>query len=53
MELTSDFKTLLSSIQPGDDEVSAAKAAHEQVRDELRTDSESKDAHQELSLIHI
>jgi hypothetical protein len=50
VELTSDFKTLLSSIQPGDDEVSAAKAAHEQVRDELRTNSESKDAHQETFL---
>lgn len=50
MELGNDFKVYLSSIQPGDDEVAAAKAAHEQVRDELRTDSESKDAHEETFL---
>ena len=50
MELASDFKTFLSSIQPGEDEVTAAKAAHEQVRDELKTDSESKDAHQDTFL---
>lgn len=50
MELASDFKSFLSSIQPGDDEISAAKAAHEQVRDELKTDSESKDAHEDTFL---
>jgi Second Messenger Oligonucleotide or Dinucleotide Synthetase domain len=50
VELGNDFKVYLSSIQPGDDEVAAAKAAHEQVRDELRTDSESKDAHEETFL---
>jgi hypothetical protein len=50
VELGSDFKAFLSSIQPGDDEVAAAKAAHEQVRDELRTDSESKDAHEDTFL---
>lgn len=50
MELSSDFKAFLSSIQPGDDEVGAAKAAHEQVRDELKTDSESKEAHEDTFL---
>lgn len=50
MELVNDFKTFLSSIQPGDDEVAAAKAAHEKVRDELRTDSESKEAHKDTFL---
>ena len=50
MELVNDFKKFLSSIQPGDDEVAAAKAAHEKVRDELRTDSESSDAHKDTFL---
>jgi hypothetical protein len=50
VELGNDFKDFLSSIQPDDDEVAAAKAAHEQVRDELRTDSESKDAHEDTFL---
>jgi hypothetical protein len=50
VELISDFKTFLSSIQPGEDEVAAAKAAHEKVRDELRTDSESKEAHKDTFL---
>ncbi len=50
MELASDFKTFLSSIQPGEQEVTAAKTAHEKVRDELKTDSESKDAHQDTFL---
>jgi tRNA nucleotidyltransferase (CCA-adding enzyme) len=50
MELTTDFKTFLSSIEPGEDEVSAAKAAHEEVREQLRTDPESKDAHKDTFL---
>jgi len=50
MELTTDFKTFLSSIEPGEDEVSAAKAAHEEVRELLRTDPESKDAHKDTFL---
>lgn len=45
MELASDFSAFLSSLQPGDEDVAAAKAAHEKVRDQLRTDRESKDAH--------
>lgn len=50
MELASDFKTLLSSIQPGDDNVKDAKAAHEKVREQLRTDEEFKDAHKDTFL---
>ncbi len=50
MELLSDFKAFLSSIEPGSADVTAAKAAHEKVRDELRTDSESKEAHKETFL---
>lgn len=50
MELVSDFKSFLKSIQPGDDEVGAAQAAHEKVREELRTDSESKEAHKDTFL---
>jgi len=45
VELASDFSTFLSSIQPGDSDIADAKAAHETVRDRLRTDDESKDAH--------
>ena len=45
MELTSDFCAFLSSLQPGDDDVAAAKAAHEKVREQLRTDADSKEAH--------
>ena len=44
MELSADFKTLLSSIQPGDQDVTDAKAAHEKVREQLRNDGEFKDA---------
>ncbi len=50
MELSSDFKALLSSIQPSDDHVTCAKAAHEKVRDQLRTDDEFKDAHKDTFL---
>ncbi|MDP9266930.1 MAG: hypothetical protein M3P27_01215 [Acidobacteriota bacterium] len=50
MELAADFKILLSSIQPGDQDVTNAKAAHEKVREELRADSESKDAHKDTFL---
>jgi hypothetical protein len=50
VELAADFKALLSSLQPGDDDVAAAKAAHEKVREQLRTDSESKEAHKETFL---
>ena len=50
MELAADFKTLLSSIQPDDDAVAAAKEAHETVRDQLRTDEEFKEAHKDTFL---
>jgi hypothetical protein len=50
VELSSDFKVLLSSIQPGDEDVANAKAAHEKVREELRTDEEFKDAHKDTFL---
>lgn len=50
MELVGDFKAFLSSLEPGDDDVTAAKAAHEKVRDRLRTDAESKEAHKDTFL---
>ena len=50
MELSSDFKALLSSIQPGDQDVTDAKTAHEKVREQLRNDSEFKDAHKDTFL---
>jgi hypothetical protein len=45
MELASDFKAYLSLIEPTDAHVTAAKSAHETVREILRTDEESKSAH--------
>src|SRR5882757_3072062 len=50
MELTNDFKTLLSSIEPSSTHVKHAKDAHEKVRDQLRTDEDSKDAHKDTFL---
>jgi predicted nucleotidyltransferase len=50
MGVVGDFSAFLSSIQPGDDDVTDAQAAHEKVRDQLRTDEESKDAHVETFL---
>jgi len=50
MELVSDFKAYLSSIEPPADEVSAAKTAHLEVREMLHTDPESKEAHKETFL---
>lgn len=50
MELAADFKALLSSIEPTDSHVSAAKSAHEKVRDQLRTDEEFKEAHKDTFL---
>lgn len=50
MELAADFKTLLSSIQPGDNDVADAKAAHEKARDQLRTDEDFKEAHKDTFL---
>ncbi|MGD9902808.1 MAG: hypothetical protein AB7U83_05010 [Vicinamibacterales bacterium] len=50
MELAPDFKALLSSIEPTATHVSAAKSAHEKVRDQLRTDEEFKEAHKDTFL---
>jgi hypothetical protein len=50
VELASDFRGLLSYIEPSATHVAAAKAAHEKVREQLRTDSESKDAHKDTFL---
>jgi hypothetical protein len=50
MELASDFSAFLSSIQPGDNDVADAKAAHEKVREQLRTDEGSKEAHKDTFL---
>jgi len=50
VELAADFKDFVSSLEPGDDHVAAAKAAHEQVREQLRTDKESKEAHKDTFL---
>jgi hypothetical protein len=50
VELASDFKALLSSIEPTDQHVANAKAAHETVRQQLRTDSEFKEAHKDTFL---
>ena len=50
MELAADFKAFLVSIQPGNTDVSDAKAAHEKVREQLRTDEEFKEAHKDTFL---
>ncbi len=50
MELIADFKALLCSIEPTAKHVSAAKCAHEKVREQLRTDNESKEAHKDTFL---
>jgi hypothetical protein len=50
VELASDFKAIVSSIQPSEDNVADAKAAHEKVREQLRTDREFKDAHKDTFL---
>lgn len=50
LELASDFTSFLSSIQPGDSDIADAKAAHEKVRDRLRTDEESREAHKDTFL---
>jgi hypothetical protein len=50
VELSTDFGALLSSIEPSDTDVADAKDAHEKVRQQLRTDKESKDAHKDAFL---
>lgn len=50
MELSGDFGKYVSSVEPDDDAVGAAKAAHEKVRERLRTDNDTKDAHKDTFL---
>lgn len=50
MELSTAFQSFVASIQPPAARVSAAKAAHERVREQLRTDEEAKQAHQDTFL---
>lgn len=50
MELAGDFKALLSDIEPSSSHVTNAKAAHEKVREQLRTDKESEEAHKDTFL---
>jgi tRNA nucleotidyltransferase (CCA-adding enzyme) len=50
VELASDFKALLSSIEPTDQHVANAKAAHETVRQQLRRIANSKEAHKDTFL---
>jgi hypothetical protein len=50
VELASNFRAYLSLIEPSATHVAAAKAAHEKVREQLRTDAESKDAHKDTFL---
>jgi hypothetical protein len=50
VEFVSDFKTLVSAIEPKAAHVTLAKAAHEKVREQLRVDEESKEAHKDTFL---
>jgi Second Messenger Oligonucleotide or Dinucleotide Synthetase domain len=50
VELSGDFARYISSCEPDDDAVTTAKKAHEKVRDELKTDEATKDAHEETFL---
>ena len=50
MELNGSFQTYVSSIEPDDNAVSNAKAAHEKVREKLKSDEETKDAHKDTFL---
>ncbi len=50
MEHPGDFGKYVSSLEPDDDAVTAAKAAHEKVRERLKTDEETKEAHKDTFL---
>jgi Second Messenger Oligonucleotide or Dinucleotide Synthetase domain len=50
VELSGDFAKYVSLCEPDDDAVTTAKKAHENVRDELKTDEDTKDAHEETFL---
>jgi len=50
VELSGDFARYVGSCEPDDNAVTTAKKAHEKVRDELKTDEDTKDAHEETFL---
>jgi hypothetical protein len=50
VELNSSFITYLSSIEPDEDAVAKAIAAHEKVRERLKDDAETTDAHKDTFL---
>lgn len=50
MEFPSGFGRYVSSLEPDDDAVTAAKCAHEKVREQLKTDEDTKDAHKDTFL---
>lgn len=50
MELSSDFGRYVSSLEPDGDAVAAAKSAHEKVRERLKVDEDTKDAHKDTFL---
>jgi hypothetical protein len=50
VELAGAFATYVSSCEPDDQAAAAAKAAHEKLRDRLKTDGDTKDAHKETFL---
>jgi hypothetical protein len=50
LELAGDFGRYVSSHEPSDDAVAAAKAAHEKVRDRLKTGDDTKEAHKDTFL---
>lgn len=50
MELPGDFGVYVSSLEPEDAAVAAAKAAHEKVRERLKTDDDTKEAHKDTFL---
>lgn len=50
MELSGDFSRYVSSLEPDEDAVTAAKCAHEKVRERLRSDEDTKEAHKDTFL---
>ncbi len=50
MEHPGDFAAYVSSLEPDADAVTAAKDAHEKVREQLKTDEDTKDAHKDTFL---
>lgn len=50
MELPGDFSGYVSSLEPNENAVSDAKAAHEKVREHLKSDDDTKDAHKNTFL---